>query len=191
MPNFILRITLIGTSNPTVWRLVQVPGATTFQRLHRIIQRTLGWRDGHLHEFRVPGRPDFVITTAENVVEEEDREAVDEKTVKLNHYLHAAGDGLEYVYDFGDDWVHRITVVDIHSKWTVNKSNLLLGAEGNCPPEDVGGAPGFALFKAAIGDKQHPSHQMYKDWMRMTGVRDYNPWDAGLERKVIGLMAGI
>ncbi|MGH8136261.1 MAG: IS1096 element passenger TnpR family protein [Steroidobacteraceae bacterium] len=32
------------------------------------------------------------------------------------------------------------------------------------PAEDVGGAPGYAEFLAAIADPRHAEHQRYRDW---------------------------
>ena len=38
---------------------------------------------------------------------------------------------------------------------------LCLGGENACPPEDVGGAPGYASFRAAIADPRHEEHRDY------------------------------
>lgn len=33
-----------------------------------------------------------------------------------------------------------------------------------CPPEDVGGTPGFENFFEAIGDPEHPDHRELTEW---------------------------
>jgi hypothetical protein len=38
------------------------------------------------------------------------------------------------------------------------------GGENACPPEDVGGPPGYANFLAAISDPRHEEHQNYMEW---------------------------
>ena len=35
---------------------------------------------------------------------------------------------------------------------------------GKCPPEDVGGFPGYYEFLDAMADPKHPEHQHLKDW---------------------------
>jgi hypothetical protein len=34
-----------------------------------------------------------------------------------------------------------------------------------CPPEDCGGAWGYADFLEAISDKKHPDHRDMKEWI--------------------------
>ena len=40
---------------------------------------------------------------------------------------------------------------------------LLLGL-GKCPPEDVGGIPGFMEFLKAMKDENHPERDSYIEW---------------------------
>jgi pRiA4b ORF-3-like protein len=40
----------------------------------------------------------------------------------------------------------------------------LLDAAGRCPPEEVGGAPGYADYLDAIGDPTHPEHENMCLW---------------------------
>ncbi|KRQ93605.1 hypothetical protein CP49_26220 [Bradyrhizobium valentinum] len=48
---------------------------------------------------------------------------------------------------------------------------LLLEAAGRCPPEDVGGAPGYAEYLDAIRDPTHPEHER----MRLWGPEQFDP----------------
>ena len=34
-----------------------------------------------------------------------------------------------------------------------------------CPPEDVGGVWGYQVFLEAIGDRDHPEHEEYLEWI--------------------------
>lgn len=38
---------------PPIWRRIQVPKTYTFYDLHVAIQDSMGWFDGHLHEFEI------------------------------------------------------------------------------------------------------------------------------------------
>ncbi|WP_345947034.1 hypothetical protein [Bradyrhizobium sp. 174] len=40
----------------------------------------------------------------------------------------------------------------------------MLEAAGRCPPEDVGGAPGYAEYLDAISDPAHPEHEHMRRW---------------------------
>ena len=40
----------------------------------------------------------------------------------------------------------------------------LVAAQGRCPPEDVGGPPGYAEFLAAIADPAHEDHDHMLTW---------------------------
>jgi hypothetical protein len=189
MPVFILHIALKGISNPTVSRTVQVPGAITFLKLHRLIQSVFGWKHCHMHEFQVSGREDFVITSIANM-EEEERDAEDETAAKLGEYLTAPGETMLYVYDFGDYWEHEITVLAVHRSAGGQRSDILLAAEGACPPEDCGGTHGYKLLKEAMANPKDPEYKSYRVWLDLKANEVFNPWNAGLSDKVIGLWSG-
>jgi hypothetical protein len=145
MPDIRLRIELLDT-DPLVWRRVLVPEQINLHRLHEVIQAAMGWCDCHLYEFECDGRyygePDDwserPITLARNA--------------KLKAIASRLTDNtFHYLYDFGDDWVHRIVVEATGLAETDPCPRLIDGAMA-CPPEDIGGISGFeALKEAAAG----------------------------------------
>ncbi|WP_404538505.1 plasmid pRiA4b ORF-3 family protein [Bradyrhizobium sp. USDA 223] len=62
-------------------------------------------------------------------------------------------------FAFGDSWDHVIKLEKWFDNTTMEGLPLLLEAAGRCPPEDVGGAPGYADYLDAIGDPTHPEHE--------------------------------
>ena len=42
---------------------------------------------------------------------------------------------------------------------------VCIGGENACPPEDVGGAPGYEDFLAALADPNDPEHDSLKEWI--------------------------
>ena len=40
----------------------------------------------------------------------------------------------------------------------------LVDVVGHCPPEDVGGLPGYQNFLEALADKRHPDHRHLTAW---------------------------
>ena len=63
---------------------------------------------------------------------------------------------LLYMYDFGDEWLHAITLIDIVQ--TELPLPYLLKAQQGCPPEDCGGPTGAIYWSQAWFDPQHEDH---------------------------------
>ncbi len=102
----VLRVELLDIE-PLVWRRVRVTRSVTFKQLHEILQIVMGWQDSHLHEFRA-GK---LILGVKDVNELDERENLqDEDNWSLQDLLDAGVSEFEYVYDFGDDWVHRVVL---------------------------------------------------------------------------------
>ena len=73
---------------------------------------------------------------------------------------------IQYVYDFGDDWDHSIRIERVNEATPGVIYPRLLKATGACPPEDVGGAPGYKEFLEALAD---PDHEQHEDMIRWSG----------------------
>jgi hypothetical protein len=66
-----------------------------------------------------------------------------------------------YQYDFGDSWMHKITVEKIEPfAYKMGCANIIDGQRA-CPPEDVGGPPGYDEFLNAI--QEAPDSQQAQD----------------------------
>src|SRR5579875_1419242 len=101
-----LKIGLQGTA-PPLWRRIQVPSAASLGFLHDVIQVAFGWEGHHLHRFRDGRGREW----GEPAAEDDGFPAAtfaDEEEAQLGGVLRAEGAVLEYVYDFGDGWLHRI-----------------------------------------------------------------------------------
>ncbi len=154
-----LKITLLDTE-PPIWRRVQVPGSVKFPQLHAVIQTAMGWTGSHLHEFEVDGirygnpDPDYGAGV------------ISETKVRLADVA-GEGDRLEYLYDFGDGWLHDVLVEKVlpTAKGKPKPKAACLDGRRACPPEDVGGPPGFADFLEAYGEPAHEDYQHYREWV--------------------------
>lgn len=153
-----LHIELKGT-RPKVWRRVLVPDTIKLELLHVVILRAFGWSGGHLHEF---------------VTSEGDRygssDPLDEMpgvvsgaNVKLTTVLRTAT--VQYIYDFGDYWEHRIQVEKTHSPDSVLRLPLCVGGACATPPDDCGGVPGYAHFVRVMADPNDPEHDDLAEWI--------------------------
>jgi len=144
---------------PKIWRRIIVPESITLGNLHPVLQMAFGWTDGHIHEFDFDGER-FGIPDPEF-----DWEPIrSEKRIQLKTAL-AGMNRFTYIYDFGDQWEHRIKVEKqlLGDPELSHRAMCLAGANA-APPEDVGGAPGYEDFVTAMADPNHPEHQAMCEW---------------------------
>ena len=147
---------------PPIWRRIRVSGDCTLRKLHHFIQAAFGWHSSHLHEFS-KGLNRYMPLDAEFL--ELGEEALDDRRFKLRRVLQE-GDRLRYLYDFGDGWQHVIAVEAIEPcDFTGTWCEVLDGARA-CPPEDVGGVPGYLDFLQII---QHPLSEEGQNALRWIG----------------------
>ena len=166
-----LRVELLNIE-PLIWRRVRVPRSVTFKQLHEILQIVLGWKDSHLHEFRAGD----LLLGMKGVDEPGERDNVqDEDDWSLKELLDTGVTEFEYVYDFGDDWVHRVVSEPATRSGAPGPAPLSLAGENACPPEDVGGPHGYREFLEAIADPRHKEHERYLRWIG--GVWDPKGFD--------------
>ena len=144
---------------PLIWRRVLVPANVTLGRLHRVIQAAMGWTDSHLHEFVIDGQhygnPDLDDDMLPYQV-------IAETRARLLSALNGRR-RFDYLYDFGDSWEHLIRVEKTLAPVPMKHPMCVAGAQA-CPPEDVGGYPGYAEFMLIMGDPAHPEHGEMLDW---------------------------
>ena len=160
VPIYLLRIELEHLE-PTVWRQVLVPASIKLPQLHGTILRAMGWEGGHLHEF-VIGHTHYGEPDPDNPYE--DPPLTNEARVTLEQALGGLKT-LRYVYDFGDDWEHKVKVEKILPPAPgMHLPHCVAGANA-CPPEDVGGVPGYFEFLEAIRDPKHSEHESMTKWI--------------------------
>jgi hypothetical protein len=159
-----IRITLIGADSPKVWREVIIPAAYTLDRVHMVIQQAMGWRQSHMHMFRIAGREYGTLTL------DGELEFLDERKFRLGDLVKPR-DLIEYEYDFGDSWKHALFIEAAEEAAAGMTYPACAAGEGACPPEDSGGTPGFADFKEILAGP--PSQE--RDELRSWAGEDYDP----------------
>jgi hypothetical protein len=165
-----LRIELLNIA-PLVWRRVVVSNQWTLASLHHYVQWVMGWWDSHAHEFHIGDRvvaPDWWIKEAE--LDADTQSYRDERRVSVAAVAAELGVGgkFEYHYDMGDGWCHRIVVETPSPSWTKYEMPLpaCVAGENACPPEDVGGPPGYERFLSII---QNQNDEEFADTLRWSG----------------------
>lgn len=147
---------------PLVWRRVLVPETITLAKLHSVLQWTMGWTNSHLHEFEIARRR-YGVPDPEWELGGEP--LTDERRVRLQPLLEAGLRRFTYLYDFGDSWEHVVKVEDLLPPDPDSAPILCTAGENACPPEDVGGEPGYIEFLAALADPMHEEHENMRSWI--------------------------
>lgn len=168
-----IKVTLLDCS-PPIWRRLTLSSETTLGQLHRLIQVSMGWLDGHLHLFKAENGALYGPPEAEDDL----MNLKDEDGAALGKVLRKPKKTLLYEYDFGDGWSHEVLL---------EKSLPLVGdapvpycekAVGACPPEDVGGPPGYARLLEILQNPDHPDYPLMLDWL---GGEHFDPSFADLD----------
>ena len=152
-----LKITLNG-AKPPIWRRVKVSGATDLFELHDIIQIAMGWEDSHLHQFVAGGKRYGIVD------DEYDTGMIDEEGVRIDALLKKEEESIDYEYDFGDGWGHKVMLEKITPAIPGDVLPTCIGGSRACPLEDVGGVWGYEEFLKAYSDKDHPEHEDRLEW---------------------------
>ncbi len=181
VPLYQLKITL-KWSKPPIWRRVVVRADMPLDRLHGLIQITMGWTNSHLHQFIVGrtfyGKPDPECADMGS-------ETLNEKRYTVADLAPAAKKKFIYEYDFGDGWQHEVVVEKVLPPDPAFKHPVCLAGANARPPEDCGGIGGYYNLLEIMADPKHPEHADMKDWVggELNAARfDLNAVNAVLKR---------
>jgi len=166
------KITLLNII-PPIWRSIQISNQCTFWDLNVAIQDAMGWTDSHLHEFKVinPATEKMEYIGIPDDEGDDVHPMLAGWDVKVEHYMRSvANQVISYLYDFGDSWEHRIEFEGEHDK-QADKYPVCLAGERACPPEDVGGIPGYENFISIV---KNPKHRDRKELLTWAGGK-YDP----------------
>jgi hypothetical protein len=155
-----LRIEL-KDSDPLIWRELEVPTSVTLKVLHDIVQVAMGWFDYHLWEFTLDDRR-YGLPSDEDWGTGRLHDAT---KVRLRDILKPRRTCIDYLYDFGDNWEHRLIITRVRQGDPDTGYPRYLGGERNAPPEDCGGIPGFYDMLAILADQDHPDHAEIAEWL--------------------------
>jgi hypothetical protein len=164
-----LKVTLLETK-PPIWRRLLVPTDLILGKLHDVLQIAMGWHDEHLYEFHVGkqpyGRPNpddqwfgFALPT------------INDRKVRLDEVLPEVRSTLVYTYDMGDSWEHSVVVEKRLPADPAAAYPVCIGGERACPPEDIGGIPGFYRFMELLLSSDEIEREGAHEWVE----EDWDP----------------
>lgn len=168
MPNYYDFEVTLRDAMPRIWRrfLLAQRGAT-FADLHRAIQNACGWQSYHLYKFSGLTAESLAGSPPGPFEDPWDSELDPDATrVKLSRYFSRQGPRqCLYEYDFGDSWLHDITLHGI-VRMKETFCRRLLAGERNFPPEDCGGIPGYLRMSTVVHIGKDPWDEYQDDELR-------------------------
>jgi hypothetical protein len=130
-----------------VWRRFDTYSTVTLSQLHYFIQGVMGWELAHLFSFH----------------DELGRFEISNRSTLAN--VCRVGDTLRYVYDFGDNWEHLVTIEkEIRTRTGVIYPRCVAGRNA-CPLEDCGGPWGYADMLKTLAGRRNARRLELVEWL--------------------------
>lgn len=141
---YVLKVAL--TDAKRIWRRIAVRGDQTLDKLHWTIFEAFDRFDPHLYSFYFtkPNSPvrvrlrDATEYTHPHMLEEKlfgDRELHNASTTNIETLKLEKGQRFDYLFDFGDSWLHEITVEQTDGKVERGRYPRILEKRGESPPQ--------------------------------------------------------
>lgn len=165
-PNIYIFEIQLAKTQPMVWRIVELKSNMSLHDLHRVIQTAMGWKNAHLYSFCSNNKEKTIeYALPETAMYSELYMGNNPCNFKLNELFINVGDSIDYLYDFGDNWLHQ--VIFRGRKYETNLYGYPTCSAGarKCPPEDCGGIRGYSMLLDAIASKNKKLLMEYKEWL--------------------------
>ena len=148
------KIQLRGITKPPVWRRLVMPGSFSFNDFHNVIQSAFGWEDEHLYQFQHAPYDHGWCVKRLDIDDSGWDEGIDALKTNVAKFIDERSlDKFVYVYDFGDDWIHDITIEKV-DPLAILLHPVCLAGKGACPPEDCGGPWGYEEMKNGMSKNE-------------------------------------
>lgn len=149
---------------PPIWRRIHVPETYTFWDLHVAIQDVMGWLDYHLHEFEILNPANGLKVTIGLPDDDFPKRNLLDWAQKIANYFSQENPSADYIYDFGDNWQHKIQLEKILPREKNVSYPVCIKGKRACPPEDCGGIGGYERLLDIIKDPKHEEHKETLEW---------------------------
>ncbi|TFY79153.1 hypothetical protein EWM64_g4855, partial [Hericium alpestre] len=150
-----------NAGNDRIWRQFRVSGGLSIAALSdKVLTPLMGWtRNYHAHAFTVYKDGAVYADTECKSVDMTHKQSIGYGAVPekgedgvwtLAHLLQAEGEVMIWLYDYGDNWTHTITVEEIAPVTESTHKVTILDGAGACPREDGSGNNVWAEDIAAL-----------------------------------------
>lgn len=159
-----IKISLID-SNPEIYRIVEVPSDIRLESFADVINTAMGWEGYHMHLFQ-KGKTIYTTEESDDDFLFDPVKTVNSYSLSLGEILTRKGSHIEYEYDFGDSWRHRITLESQQAyKKDETQGVFLIDGANACPPEDCGGIYGYQEMLEALKQPHSKAAKEYQEWL--------------------------
>ena len=131
--------------NKVICRAIQIRGDQTLQELHNTIFDAFDREDEHMYEFQVGGKRPMdpkarrygIAEFADDPFSDDSETSGDAALTTIGSLDLKKGAIVGYWFDFGDDWWHRIDVVEIGESAGTGKYPRVTKRIGESPPQYI------------------------------------------------------
>lgn len=163
----------IEDSHPPIWRRVIVPGGLSFSQFSAVLNEVMGWCGFHLYSFEFKRlRKRIEEVGDEDFAGLDGYEVLDAAQTQIELYLDSE-EVFTYIYDFGDNWEHKITVEKVLDGYDKNYARVVQ-YKGNTPMEDCGGIYGYYHMVDVLKNPEAPEYEEIMEW---TGGEPFVEYD--------------
>jgi hypothetical protein len=161
----VLHVELVGIQ-PAIWRELHVRSDMPLSKLHDVLQEAFGWTHSHMHVFEDTSRQRYGDTAGNADDFGFGAPGLrDERQYTVADIAPRARSLFGYIYDFGDDWVHRIRVKKVQPAEPGKKYPVCTAGARAAPPDDCGGIPGYERLLEVLEDPEHDEHEDMLQWL--------------------------
>ena len=144
---------------PAIYRIIQVPENYSFWELHVAIQDAMGWKDCHLHEFKIKDlRKKEIVKIGIPDPDGFGSPVMEGWEINITEYFTSKNKKAAYDYDFGDNWDHKVKLEKMLPKEEGVDYPRCIEGKRACPPEDCGGVWGYRglvkIFKKGSAEER-------------------------------------
>lgn len=128
--------------NPIMSRTIEIRGDQTLEELHEIIFKAFDRFDEHLYEFQIGGKDPndskarrYGFPAYQDEAYDDFKLTGDVKQTIIDALKLKKDDVFGYWFDFGDDWLHQVDVIEIEQKTPKGKYPKITHRVGKSPPQ--------------------------------------------------------
>lgn len=85
--------------------------------------------------------------------------------VPITDLFYKVGSTVDYEYDFGDGWCHKVILEGIFLMGKGQKYPKCIAGARACPPEDCGGIHGYYQVLEVLADPNDEEHESMLEWL--------------------------
>jgi Plasmid pRiA4b ORF-3-like protein len=171
---------VLNNTEPKISRTLIVPEIFTFDELHTTIQIAFGWNNCHLYEFTLGApysNPAIKPAHTDDDWEDENEDDLNSDETFLDEIFSEKQKNINYTYDFGDSWTHKITIL-AKPKTEVDFPKCI-ASEGPNACEDCGGPWGLNHLRILLNNKK-PNNER-TEMMEWLGLPPGITYEEGFE----------